>query len=230
MVEGTLYPLLTRLKNDGLLGYEWQESTQGPPRKYYVLTDVGKETLEQTPRSPRALWSDPEGAVPEPRPRAAAGHSASARVPVAPAGTGPHHLSPSPHCLLFPSARVGGALFSQPRLEVAGPGQPAGRHCRSVLGGKNGLLCGGELEAGPVTQDGGCGGPGQAARPLCLGPRLGPLHGLGLGRDLPGDMKFPPEPDHVLLLTTPPPLPPAAPGLSPRSIKALLLPSRSPHW
>ena len=34
VMEGTLYPLLTRLKNDGLLAYEWQESTQGPPRKY----------------------------------------------------------------------------------------------------------------------------------------------------------------------------------------------------
>ena len=38
VVEGTLYPLLTRLKNDGLLSYEWVESTQGPPRKYYKLT------------------------------------------------------------------------------------------------------------------------------------------------------------------------------------------------
>ena len=37
VVEGTLYPLLTRLKNDGLLSYAWQESTQGPPRKYYAL-------------------------------------------------------------------------------------------------------------------------------------------------------------------------------------------------
>ena len=36
IVEGTLYPLLTRLKNDGLLSYQWQESTQGPPRKYYA--------------------------------------------------------------------------------------------------------------------------------------------------------------------------------------------------
>lgn len=41
VVEGTLYPLLTRLKNDGLLAYNWQESTQGPPRKYYELTDLG---------------------------------------------------------------------------------------------------------------------------------------------------------------------------------------------
>ena len=46
VVEGTLYPLLTRLKNDGLLSYEWQESTQGPPRKYYALTPEGNEFLE----------------------------------------------------------------------------------------------------------------------------------------------------------------------------------------
>lgn len=42
VVEGTLYPLLTRLKKDGLLSYEWRESTQGPPRKYYALTDEGE--------------------------------------------------------------------------------------------------------------------------------------------------------------------------------------------
>ena len=41
VVEGTLYPLLSRLKNDGLLAYEWKESTQGPPRKYYKLTEQG---------------------------------------------------------------------------------------------------------------------------------------------------------------------------------------------
>ena len=41
--EGTLYPLLTRLKNAGLLGYEWKESTSGPPRKYYHLTKGGEE-------------------------------------------------------------------------------------------------------------------------------------------------------------------------------------------
>ncbi|WP_163710764.1 PadR family transcriptional regulator [Mangrovibacterium lignilyticum] len=46
VVEGTLYPLLTRLKNDGLLAYNWEESTQGPPRKYYELTDEGKQFLE----------------------------------------------------------------------------------------------------------------------------------------------------------------------------------------
>ena len=59
VVEGTLYPLLTRLKNDGLLGYEWQESTQGPPRKYYVLTDEGTETLEQLDTA----WSELESTV-----------------------------------------------------------------------------------------------------------------------------------------------------------------------
>ena len=42
VVEGTLYPLLTRQKNSGLLSYRWEESTQGPPRKYYALTDDGK--------------------------------------------------------------------------------------------------------------------------------------------------------------------------------------------
>ena len=46
VVEGTLYPLLTRLKNDGLLHYEWQESTQGPPRKYYALSPEGEQFLE----------------------------------------------------------------------------------------------------------------------------------------------------------------------------------------
>lgn len=47
VVEGTLYPLLTRLKNDGLLCYEWRESTQGPPRKYYALTEQGEEFVSQ---------------------------------------------------------------------------------------------------------------------------------------------------------------------------------------
>ena len=47
VVEGTLYPLLIRLKNQGLLAYRWEESTQGPPRKYYVITDKGREQLTQ---------------------------------------------------------------------------------------------------------------------------------------------------------------------------------------
>ncbi len=45
VVEGTLYPLLTRLKKDGLLCYEWRESRQGPPRKYYALTAAGRGFL-----------------------------------------------------------------------------------------------------------------------------------------------------------------------------------------
>ena len=45
VVEGTLYPLLTRLKNAGLLDYKWVESTSGPPRKYYILTELGRSSL-----------------------------------------------------------------------------------------------------------------------------------------------------------------------------------------
>ncbi len=47
VVEGTLYPLLTRLKNMELLTYRWEESTSGPPRKYYSLTKIGKAFLEE---------------------------------------------------------------------------------------------------------------------------------------------------------------------------------------
>ena len=45
VVEGTLYPLLTRQKNGGLLSYRWEESQQGPPRKYYELTNEGRDYL-----------------------------------------------------------------------------------------------------------------------------------------------------------------------------------------
>lgn len=45
VVEGTLYPILTRQKNAGLLTYRWEESPQGPPRKFYMLTDKGREYL-----------------------------------------------------------------------------------------------------------------------------------------------------------------------------------------
>lgn len=47
VVEGTLYPLLTRLKNAGLLSYRWVESNAGPPRKYYSLTPIGEKFLEE---------------------------------------------------------------------------------------------------------------------------------------------------------------------------------------
>src|ERR1700755_3542117 len=46
VVEGTLYPLLTRLNRDGVVAYEWQESEQGPPRKYYWLTAEGQTLLD----------------------------------------------------------------------------------------------------------------------------------------------------------------------------------------
>ncbi|MDZ4822626.1 MAG: PadR family transcriptional regulator [Flavobacteriales bacterium] len=59
VVEGTLYPLLTRLKNDGLLTYRWEESTQGPPRKYYQLTRDGKKFLEEL----RSTWDELAHAV-----------------------------------------------------------------------------------------------------------------------------------------------------------------------
>lgn len=47
VVEGTVYPLLTRLKNEGILKYKWEESTSGPPRKYYSLTDEGQKALSE---------------------------------------------------------------------------------------------------------------------------------------------------------------------------------------
>lgn len=47
VVEGTLYPLLTRQKNAGLLNYRWEESPQGPPRKYYSITESGKQFLNE---------------------------------------------------------------------------------------------------------------------------------------------------------------------------------------
>jgi PadR family transcriptional regulator PadR len=51
VVEGTLYPLLTRQKNAGLLSYRWEESTQGPPRKYYTITEIGRAYLKQMDKS-----------------------------------------------------------------------------------------------------------------------------------------------------------------------------------
>lgn len=47
VVEGTLYPLLTRLKNAGLLNYRWVESQSGPPRKYYAITPIGEQFLKE---------------------------------------------------------------------------------------------------------------------------------------------------------------------------------------
>jgi PadR family transcriptional regulator PadR len=55
VVEGTLYPLLSRLSRDKLLSYEWQESEQGPPRKYYWLTDEGKTVLTELQKTYQRL-------------------------------------------------------------------------------------------------------------------------------------------------------------------------------
>jgi PadR family transcriptional regulator, regulatory protein PadR len=54
VVEGTVYPLLTRLKNDGLLAYRWEESVSGPPRKYYSITPLGETFLEEL----RKTWKE----------------------------------------------------------------------------------------------------------------------------------------------------------------------------
>jgi len=54
VVEGTLYPLLTRLKNSGMLNYRWEESLLGPPRKYYEITEIGSSTLLEL----RASWDE----------------------------------------------------------------------------------------------------------------------------------------------------------------------------
>jgi PadR family transcriptional regulator PadR len=51
VVEGTLYPILTRQKNAGLLNYRWEESVLGPPRKYYIITDEGKSVLDELDKS-----------------------------------------------------------------------------------------------------------------------------------------------------------------------------------
>ncbi|AZQ43998.1 PadR family transcriptional regulator [Nonlabens ponticola] len=59
VVEGTIYPLLTRLKNAGLLGYRWEESTSGPPRKYYGLTETGRIFLTEL----SGTWEDLKNAV-----------------------------------------------------------------------------------------------------------------------------------------------------------------------
>lgn len=59
VVEGTVYPLLTRLKNDGLLSYHWEESSSGPPRKYYKLTPDGEDFLIEL----NTTWTELSDAV-----------------------------------------------------------------------------------------------------------------------------------------------------------------------
>ena len=59
VAEGTLYPLLTRLKNGGVLQYRWEESTSGPPRKYYSLSENGSDILQQL----KQTWEELHNAV-----------------------------------------------------------------------------------------------------------------------------------------------------------------------
>lgn len=59
VLEGTLYPLLTRLKNAGLLSYRWEESTSGPPRKYFSLTEDGEKLYEELKTS----WNELSNSV-----------------------------------------------------------------------------------------------------------------------------------------------------------------------
>jgi PadR family transcriptional regulator PadR len=59
VVEGTLYPLLTRLKNAELLQYRWEESSGGPPRKYFKITEEGKAFLEEL----KVTWSELQHAI-----------------------------------------------------------------------------------------------------------------------------------------------------------------------
>lgn len=59
VVEGTLYPILLRQKNQGLLTYRWEESPQGPPRKFYVITPEGEELLKLLDKS----WSELVGQI-----------------------------------------------------------------------------------------------------------------------------------------------------------------------
>ena len=59
VVEGTLYPLLTRLKNEGFLNYRWEESKSGPPRKYYTMTEIGTKVLKDL----NVSWQDLTKAV-----------------------------------------------------------------------------------------------------------------------------------------------------------------------
>lgn len=59
ILEGTLYPLLTRLKNAGLLNYRWVESVSGPPRKYFVLTEDGNKAFDVLLKT----WNEMTGAV-----------------------------------------------------------------------------------------------------------------------------------------------------------------------
>ncbi|MGV3561186.1 PadR family transcriptional regulator [Larkinella arboricola] len=87
VVEGTLYPLLTRLKNAGLLDYKWVESTSGPPRKYYLLTDIGRASLKGMNDTWQELSDSVNSIVSKTEQHKAA---TNGFTPVAPAGSDPN--------------------------------------------------------------------------------------------------------------------------------------------
>ena len=79
--EGTLYPLLIRLKNDGLVDYIWREGVKGPPRKYFTISNTGKQFLEEL----TASWQDLVNAVNETIERnAGAAETGGSEEPAAP--------------------------------------------------------------------------------------------------------------------------------------------------
>lgn len=84
VVEGTLYTLLNRLRKEGKLSYEWEESPKGPPRKYYFITETGKATLEEMSEA----WDEIVANVnhfrnlPEPSTRQATEISTNTTIPV----------------------------------------------------------------------------------------------------------------------------------------------------
>jgi PadR family transcriptional regulator, regulatory protein PadR len=67
ILEGTLYPLLTRLKNAGMLSYRWEESNSGPPRKYFSLTDQGQLFYSELEKTWRELSNGVERVINEHR-------------------------------------------------------------------------------------------------------------------------------------------------------------------
>ncbi len=67
VVEGTLYPLLTRLRKAGLVDYKWVESNSGPPRKYYTLTELGTEFLQSLDGTWQELVSSTEKIITAPK-------------------------------------------------------------------------------------------------------------------------------------------------------------------
>lgn len=82
VVEGTLYPLLTRLKNAGLVEYKWVESSSGPPRKYYTLTQTGTDFLESLQNTWTELVTSTSQIIQRNGSKTAGGHEIIVRQPI----------------------------------------------------------------------------------------------------------------------------------------------------